>query len=601
MSVKSATLIFVAKGCDNKVANMGNQLRMRFIARSVMAALVMAGLASMSPARAVDYTVTKSLGDGTTGTITLTANNPAFGAIDLVVDGLGTSAGTTRNGWEAASFFFSDPLNSCVSSTGTTISSGFCYQLTNNRAAGTPIFGPSTETFTYNSTANSGAGGTFTQNFALLFEGPNGQLQGCTGLIGSGCDHPLPEPDGRGLALVFLLTIGLAVGLRRPSLRRLALGRASALTLGILAAFGIAGAQARTTKIVIDQTKTLSIIGSNDYTLQVGRIFGELDPADAHNAVIQDISLAPLNGNNKVAYVGTISILTPISGANGVMLYQVSNRGGRSLPTASNISPGSTYVWTGWQGDRLQLPCVTAYPCFDLNTVPNGLTTSNTGPYSNAGNEVLQVPVAHNADGTSITGPAYGSILNAPTRSTTAQLVQYTTPVPYLPASLDTTKSTLYATVGQNVDGTGSVRTPVASTDWAWADCRTVPFPGTPDPTRVCLKNGYDVNKLYEMIFTAKDPLVLGIGWAATRDAVSFLRDATSGNPLSGQISHTVAMGTSQSGNYLRSFLFLWFQPERGRQEGVRDGVAAHRRTSTVYERPLRAARRDPDAVYDRR
>ena len=64
------------------------------------------------------------------------------------------------------------------------------------------------------------------------------------------------------------------------------------------------------------------------------------------------------------------------------------------------------------------------------------------------------------------------------------------------------------------------------SSEWAFADCRTTPFPGTPDPTRICLKNGFDATRLYDLIYTAKDPLVLGIGFAATRDIVSFFRHA---------------------------------------------------------------------------
>jgi len=40
-------------------------------------------------------------------------------------------------------------------------------------------------------------------------------------------------------------------------------------------------------------------------------------------------------------------------------------------------------------------------------------------------------------------------------------------------------------------------------------------FPGTPDPAKVCLKEGFDSTQLYELVYTAKDPLVLGIGYAA--------------------------------------------------------------------------------------
>ena len=50
------------------------------------------------------------------------------------------------------------------------------------------------------------------------------------------------------------------------------------------------------------------------------------------------------------------------------------------------------------------------------------------------------------------------------------------------------------------------------------------PFPGTPDPTRICVKGGFDPARLYQLVYTASDPLVLGVGLAATRDIVSFFR-----------------------------------------------------------------------------
>ena len=42
-----------------------------------------------------------------------------------------------------------------------------------------------------------------------------------------------------------------------------------------------------------------------------------------------------------------------------------------------------------------------------------------------------------------------------------------------------------------------------------------MPFPGTPDATRLCVKDGFDAARLYELTYTAKDPLVLGIGLVA--------------------------------------------------------------------------------------
>ncbi len=124
---------------------------------------------------------------------------------------------------------------------------------------------------------------------------------------------------------------------------------------------------------------------------------------------------------------------------------------------------------------------------------------------------------------------------------------------------------------------------PLRSTDWAFADCAKVPFPGKPDPRKLCLKGGFNPAYLYELVYTAKDPKVYGIGFAATRDLNSFLRyskedDTGAANPLAQRISATVSFGSSQSGNFLRSFVHLGFnQDETGRRvfDGSNPNVAA--------------------------
>ncbi len=85
---------------------------------------------------------------------------------------------------------------------------------------------------------------------------------------------------------------------------------------------------------------------------------------------------------------------------------------------------------------------------------------------------------------------------------------------------------------------------------------------------------------LYELVFTAKDPLVLGIGYAATRDFNSFLRsaekdDAGTPNPVAGQIKYGIAEGNSQSGNFLRTFVHLGFNRDEAGKT-VWDGINPH-------------------------
>jgi len=47
------------------------------------------------------------------------------------------------------------------------------------------------------------------------------------------------------------------------------------------------------------------------------------------------------------------------------------------------------------------------------------------------------------------------------------------------------------------------------------ADCTSTPFPGLRNPQNVYLGNGCDTKHIHELIYTARDPMVIGIGLAA--------------------------------------------------------------------------------------
>jgi hypothetical protein len=313
--------------------------------------------------------------------------------------------------------------------------------------------------------------------------------------------------------------------------------------------------EARVTRIEIVKVERVNPAssGAPAYDRLSGKFYGELDPADPKNALITDIQLAARNARGKVEYVGTFSLLKPVDGskASGVMIYSVVNRGNGA---AAATAEGHISLVSGWQGD----------------VVPT------------ATNQTIQVPRAKNPDGSSITGPLVVRILDQ--RGTTARLmIPRGTPSPYPPATLDTTKATLVSAVSESAEGvkTGVVNIP--STDWAFATCENTPFPGTPDPARICLKNGFDPALLYELRYTVKDPLVLGVGFAATRDLNAFFRreradDAGTPNPVAGLVRWAISEGSSQSGTFLRAFIRLGFnQDEAGRivWEGSNPNIAA--------------------------
>ncbi len=282
-----------------------------------------------------------------------------------------------------------------------------------------------------------------------------------------------------------------------------------------------------------------------------GTAYGDLDPEDRHNTIIQDIGLATQNSHGMVEYAVTFMLIKPIdmTKSSGVLFYEVQNRGRKIDPGGSY--EGHSYLMSGWQGEI---------------------------PPDNDAAETLQVPTARNLDDSIITGPVLGRIKN--TGGNTAPLIVYTRPIPYLPATLDTKKATLTSRTSEGIDGKSGPIKKVPDTDWAWADCTKTTFPGTPDPTKICIKCGFDRTLLYEVVFTAKDPLVLGIGYAATRDLVSFFRhakydDTGAPNPLAGKISYAIGQGNSQSGNFIRSFIHLGFNAdEAGRI--VWDGAMPH-------------------------
>ena len=319
-----------------------------------------------------------------------------------------------------------------------------------------------------------------------------------------------------------------------------------------------AAAAAPKYKLAITATEdvpgTFGSVGA--YEKITGTFTGEVDPKDARNAIIQDLQLAPLNANGKVEYTSDFVLFKPkdMSKASGVLRYDAPNRGNIVNLDPYFASRGYVFLTAAWQGD-----------------VPAA-----------AGKLTLKVPVAKNADGSSITGTYRAELL--PTAATNDSL-----PLPggpfnaamqaYPTASLDNTKPGYVLTRRINE---GDARQLIPASDWKFAKCSAAtPFPGTPDETNVCLKDKWDPAYLYELVYVAKDPKVmgLGLGLAALRDMISFFhRDASdssgTANPVAAAIKNTIASGVSQCGNFMKTFVHLGFNEDRAGQK-VFDGVFA--------------------------
>ena len=275
-------------------------------------------------------------------------------------------------------------------------------------------------------------------------------------------------------------------------------------------------AAARITRIVITRVETptfgaTSFGAVGQYEKLVGRAYGEVDPADPRNAIIADLGFAPKNAFGKVEYSTDIVILRPVDRSLGShrVLYDVNNRGNltalpffndglrtndpTSAADAGNgflMRQGYTIVSSGWDA-----------------TVPSGFG--------------MTVPVARNPDGSSIVGPALEEFVID--NSTTM-----TGPLTYAAATSD--KSIASLTVRVHYTDPPTV---IPATDWAYVSpslkaIRLLPA-GKP----------FQQGRLYEFTYPAKDPLVAGLGFAATRDVAAFLRHAAADdvgtpNPLAG-------------------------------------------------------------------
>jgi len=300
-----------------------------------------------------------------------------------------------------------------------------------------------------------------------------------------------------------------------------------------------------------------------------GRLHLEADPEDPANERIHDLAFAPRNERGKVEYWSDFFILSPVdlSKGNGRVLFDVHNRGNKLAlwtfhhgaersndPVGEEhggdgflFRQGYTLLWCGWNGE----------------VVEDGAKRLLAG-----------LPVAIDAEGKGLTGPAHLEFsVREPTRSREFSWSPWGVGAAYPPLDLDPAASSL--TVRRDRDDPGSVVPPDRWAFGRWEDGEFVP-----DPVSLYLEDGFEPGLLYDLVYTAKDPRVAGLGLAAIRDAVSFFRHAESDaegapNPLEGAIDHAYIFGISQSGRVIHHFLYegLNLDPE-GR--AVFDGALLH-------------------------
>jgi len=315
----------------------------------------------------------------------------------------------------------------------------------------------------------------------------------------------------------------------------------------------VAGAaSAHVTRFVVEKTQEVAAAGADPaYQILEGHYEGELDPADPRNRIITDLDAAPRLPDGRVAYTATFAIALPAAAriASGFLIYDVANRGNGAVKPGP---AGDIAVISGWQGDIAPQPGV----------------------------QSLVAPTAQGAGGTPLTAPVLQRFINVAAGMASVPIVGglgRPTPRPE-PVGLDTARARLSRQASDDAQPVA-----VAPADWAFADCRTKPFPGTPDPHQLCLRGGFDPGLAYTLVYEGKDPKVLGTGFAAVRDLNAFLRYASAdaagnANPVAGRVHWSIITGTSQAGNFVRSFLSLGFNAgEDGRIvfDGANPNIAA--------------------------
>ncbi|TMA97799.1 MAG: hypothetical protein E6J74_03460 [Deltaproteobacteria bacterium] len=312
------------------------------------------------------------------------------------------------------------------------------------------------------------------------------------------------------------------------------------------------------------------------YEKLVGKIYGEVDPKNRLNRVIVNLNKAPRNKRRRVEYSGNFCILKPLDMArgNGKIFFDAPNRGSKRILGFLNDAPASndpstledagngflmrqgyTIVWCGWQGD--------------LMPVKNWLA--------------LNVPVATN-NGKPIVSKVRTEIVVGE-RGVKSQPLSADERVKSYEAA---TRVKLQTTLTVREKSYGR-RIPVPSSDWEFAtyvkDPRTGKETVKPSAKDLHLRSGFKPGHIYEFIYSAKNPLVLSLGFAVVRDLISFLRfhlkdRAGRPNPLapgkkSTGISHAYAWGRSQSGRFLRDFVYHGFNEDESRRK-VFDAMAPH-------------------------
>ncbi len=292
------------------------------------------------------------------------------------------------------------------------------------------------------------------------------------------------------------------------------------------------------------------------YEKLVGRIFFSFDPENRHNNRIVDLKWAPVDASGRVEAWADFMVLQPKdpSKRRGMGWLEVSNRGGKASLRYFNLAEGRssdpstpedlgdglllrqgfTIIWVGWQWD-----------------VPGGPSRLR-----------LHVPIAR------LRGGAIRGLVRADW--TVDEAVEF---LPlghrghraYLPGEPEHPDNVLTVR-----DGRMAPRQVIPREDWSFVAGAEGAQSG--EGVGIHLEGGFEAGRIYELVYRARDPRVVGLGLAAIRDVMSYAKyELDSEFP----VNSGLAFGVSQTGRFLRHFLYQGFNTDEGGRK-VFDGMLIH-------------------------
>lgn len=333
--------------------------------------------------------------------------------------------------------------------------------------------------------------------------------------------------------------------------------RRCAVLLLILAAAAVP-AFARVTRVEIIRRAPIldgQPIGARPYEKIVARVYFAVHPDDPHNRTIVDLGKASRNAQGEVEFSADLLLLRPTQHGNGDLLLEIPNRGGAGIPRIVDggstftdpkaladlgdawlFRQGYTYAALGWQWD-----------------VPD-----------HPGHLRLYAPVAH--DGTkSITGllrDDFTPVAKATDWPLGHIIVGRMGGTEYPVANPDDSRNVL--TVRDTPDG---ARQTIPRADWTFTAPTVTAINGG-----IHYNSGFQPGRIYELVYVVKDPVVAGLGFAAMRDFVSWLKF----DPAAvAHVDRAYAAGISQCGRFLRDYLYEGFNQDESGRMSI-DGILAH-------------------------